>query len=341
MNEATRAKIENLNQQVEHARAKLADESCSAEDRHFFQSTIVTVEELIRKELSKHRLNRVHEIAPGSSNQELTKARMSSAVKRGDDVYLPLLKEVDSVMPNCFLRSALFGAGDGGEKVDRMKIESQGGVSLELTGLTLSTADKRVYAALLSYYKNRPLGIDSIYAEDFLPLKLSALAMTAFGAKNSQLVANVRESLHRLKVAYLSVRIPGVIELDLPSLIEVRGTEDKGVNSRVSFRISSKVATLFGQHRWTSLSPESLELAGLASWLATFYASHSKPRELHVLKDLKRLSGSQSSNSEFKRMLPKRLEKLKGLAEENPARVRSVVFNGNAAVVEMAAWSAN
>lgn len=309
-----------------------------------------TLDRLARSEARKSEAAKaepVQQLPADASAQELRTARQRRAVRRGDDVYLPSWTEATIGLPNALLRSAMFSAASTSPGYLReAKLASQGDSTLTFTGEGLTSYDRKIFAVCLDHYReDRPLspGGDALWVRT----TYFAFARDMGLQYGANVHRAIRASLLRLNSANLRVRV-NRLNVPLPRLIEVAFDEGymdettpddqlKGSDAIV-FRISEAMASLFGPTDWTAVPKVALnDITGLSAWLASFYATHSKPYTLQV-NDLYELSAVASTKAEFRRMLRIALAKLQEF-ENGAIRVDRYAVTRNDVWVCLARWN--
>jgi hypothetical protein len=313
-------------------------------------------------------------IADDASDEVLNVSRVTEAVQRGDAFYLPICAESQVPLPDLFVRSALFSSGKTHEIVEREKVPALGSkkksdkasqkVALRYTGTLLRQFDRRVYAALITYYRRRPLAINN---DDYVEVSIYSFASVLMHAYSPKLNFYIRSSLQRLGSARLSMSINETEQpvkallnatvsggnedckecLDKGGLSSIEVGKAKGaarnkiINNAlksfglsgkdvIKFQIPASLACLYGHKQWGRVSRR--VLAGhtdLDGWLCGFYGSHDVPHWL-PLKALQELSGWDSSDGYgFRRNLKLALMRLseKDIAPE--VRLNPPCFFGN------------
>lgn len=276
-------------------------------------------------------------------------ARQVQAVRFRSDVYLPIFGEGQSVLPNCFVRSSLFpgadpvpphpstaGALSAAEdttctesppsKISLHEVEVQSTIkrkiTLTLEGECLQSYDRRIFAACISRYRDHPLahGADCPWME----LTLGALAKEVRVTRGTTTYAAMKASLLRLGSTTLTIgQSVGKKRITLAPLLEVQFPPDDAPDARkVRFRIREEIAELYGRNDWRRIPMEVLSKQGLVGWLGSFYASHSKSKEIAV-GHLYKLSGLRCRDSDFPRLLEDALRKMKDPGTPSSARVTS------------------
>lgn len=285
---------------------------------------------------------------------EVRKARRRQATRRGQDVYLPSWSDMALALPNTFLRSALFSAGrhiqannknvlegDQSTLVTDKEVVSFSNLTLTLSGYQLCQFDRQVYATCLDYYREKPLSPeDSNHYVKTSFYEFATRTGLAYGLNPHKAI---RASLLRLSFAQIRIRRKGW-NIEVPKLLSVSFEDGSTIgvfkgSDTMLFRVTERVAELFGRGAWTAVEKEAVGCDGLMGWLASFYSGHSKEKALPV-EFLHRLSGYQSHSGNFKTSLIRALHKLKDKKMPDSVRVSEYYFtkDGNALTVVRAAW---
>jgi hypothetical protein len=278
-----------------------------------------------------------------ATGEEMGKARCRQATRRGTDVYLPTWSAMARALPTAFLRSALFSSGrsiqadsvrvlSGDETllVARKEIASFQNMTLTFSGYELCQFDRQVYATCLDYYREMPLSPE----ESQHHIRTSFYEFTGRMGRSYGLNTHkaIRASLLRLSFAQMRMRY-NRMNLELPKLLAVSfqdgesGGDFKG-SDMLLLRVTVSVADLFGPGAWTAVDREAVGYDGLLGWLASFYAGHSGPHWLPVVR-LYSLSGYVSHMRNFEASLVRALDKLKD--EQTPlcSRVGAYHFSND------------
>lgn len=298
----------------------------------------------------------VLELPVNATPREMRAARQRSAVRCGQDVFLPSWQDTAVGLPNALLRSALWSAGkpvalilrgdgapegtDGTEGtpapafastplLQNAKITTIGDVAILYTGEQLTQYDRRVFAACIDYYRaDRPLspGGDAAWIRVSFYRFLEGFGI-AYSADSHRAL---RASLLRLQAAVLQIRTGGM-DIPMPRLVEVAFADgdarqndtkdDTKLRGRdlIVFRVLEPLAQLYGRDDWTKVPRVALKYDGIQACLATFYRTHCKPHWLPV-KSLYALTGVTCSLAEFRRLLKTALAGLQ--APEIPIDLR-------------------
>lgn len=287
--------------------------------------------------------------------EEVRTARRRQATCRGADVYLPSWSAMSQALPNAFLRSALFSscrsvqtenakvlAGDQTLLIAEKVIVTFQNVTLTFSGYELCQFDRQVYATCLDYYRERPLSPEA--CTHHIRTSFYEFATHMGGSYSLDTHKAIRASLLRLSFAQMRLRF-NRLNLEVPKLLTVSfadGEVGEGFKGSdiLLLRVTESVAELFGPGAWTAVDKEAVSYDGLMGWLASFYASHSGPQWLPVMR-LYQLSGYESHMRNFKASLVRALDKLKH--EKRPAcsRVSAYHFSkdGTKLMVVCSVWS--
>lgn len=280
---------------------------------------------------------------------DIKKARLLQAVSVGDKVYLPFCTSSERVLPHCFVRSSLFPASehedlekdavrtnseafnipkntnDKEEKIDALHSitvtsSKSKRITLTLQGSRLRSYDRAIFSACLSMYRDRPLasGPNSPWIE----ISFGALAKLCGTTRGSSSYEAMKASLHRLSTTALTIgQSTGKTRISLNPLLEIKSELGEKSNAqKIKFKISQEIAELFGRQSWWRFPNDVLKKQGLEGWIASYFASHKKPKAL-PLSYLYRLSGLRCKESDFKKLLTNALEKLKSAETPSQARV--------------------
>ncbi len=280
---------------------------------------------------------------------DIKKARLLQAVSVGDKVYLPFCTHSERVLPHCFIRSPLFPASEKEnlkentstsrptaanspnntdeekeptDEVHSITVASSKSqkITLTLKGSRLLSYDRAIFSACLSMYSDQPLasGPDSPWME----ISFGALAKLSGTTRGSSSYEAMKASLHRLSTTALTIgQSTGKTRISLNPLLEIRSELGEKSNAqKIKFKISQEIAELFGRQSWWRFPNDVLKKQGLEGWIASYFASHKKPKAL-PLSYLYRLSGLRCKESDFKKLLTNALEKLKSAETPSQARV--------------------
>ncbi|QZA82268.1 hypothetical protein [Deefgea piscis] len=319
---------------------------------------------LERKEKLENLVPSIAVIPSEATAEELQESRRYQATRRGNDVYLPCLVEVTSIMPKAFIRSALFSpsasvqannanvlAGDQTLLVASKIIATYKSLTLLFSGYELCQFDRKVYANCLSYYREQPLAldknadIDEVVCTDDIQTSFYKFCLRLGVSYSIDSHKAIRASLLRLSFAQLRLRI-NRMNIEIPKLLAINfedgePTGNFRASDKMALRVTKSFAELFGPNEWTSISKKASSYDGLKGWLACFYTSHSKPKWLAV-EWLYCLSGYSSNKNNFKASLIRALDKLKSEKSMGNNHITAYYFSqdGKKILVIRSDWNA-
>lgn len=278
-----------------------------------------------RKERIESQAVPVLDLPKNATNAELAAGRRKQAVRRGDEVFLPICPDDYICMPLCFLRSSLFPAATSSATEGTVSEKNvpvlNSDISIRLSGPELRSGDRRVLAACLAHYRNRPLaaGENGCWVETSLH-ELGRNIGLSIGRTTA---SAIEESLGRLSQVKLLIREKGK-NYDFSSLVEVSRLDPAEKGTKIKIRIQQNLAQLYGKGRWWKIPISVLSFSKLMGWLACFFASHSKHCWLSTRK-LHELSGLNCKLTDFEgRLLGSALEALSDDRVHRAARVFKV-----------------
>ena len=219
-------------------------------------------------------------------------------------VYLPDWKNDRRGSPNSFLRSALFAAIQGKDRLDlkRAKIFSQEGITVTYTGEQLNQEDMTVWLALVDLMKKDSLGTECRFTAHEI---LKYMSLSTGGTQYEQLEMAV------CRMTACLVRVETEKYIYGKSLIE-GFVIDKDTNE-YRVKLSRHLIKLFGENDWTAINWEQrkqLKNKPLCLKLHDYYSSHEKPLSVS-LEFLLNITGSTNSQkASFKRQVKTALEEL-------------------------------
>ena len=205
-------------------------------------------------------------------------------------VQLPLWSEPVRVVPNGFLRSALFGAVRKGRRryLKAEQLAALDGIEIRYTGERLDQGDLDVWESVLHAVRLQELG-SQCRLTSYALLKLMGKTDTG---KNR---ATLHERITRLRANAVEVKqgrytyIGGLI---------AGAAKDEETQEWV-IELDAKLRPLFAADQFTQIEwAVRHELNGqqIAQWLHGFYASHAKPFPFKV-ETLLKLCGSEDASS--------------------------------------------
>jgi hypothetical protein len=217
---------------------------------------------------------------------------------------LPAWPEAVRGVPNCVLRSGIFGAIRRGKReyIQAIPIGAPAGIGILFSGPQLDQADLDVWQQCLHIARHQDAG-SLIYfgARDFL----RSIGRSE-GGRNLEWLRNVFRRL-----------ASSVVEIDdgrrsyFGPMLQ-QGARDDQTGEYV-IKMNSAIVALFIDDGWTQIEWEQrLALAGqpLAQWLHGFYATHARPFGIQVAT-LRNLCGSENGQLfGFRRELKEALAKV-------------------------------
>lgn len=277
-----------------------------------------------------------------ASMTELSEMRQRRSVLHGQSVYLPVWRNDSIVFPNLLLRSSLFSSSNPGPMLKNEPIAVQGDASIIMTGHQLCDYDRRVLAVCLKHYRDQKLA--DATGPKWIETTFWKFAKDLGVSYGAQVHKAIQSSLIRLSEVVLRVRLERY-DLQVGRLIEVRfeSSSEENVRPRgggvIVFRVFDSMARLYGLAKWTAVSEKALHnYSGLASWIVSFYNTHSKPYPI-TMGNLYKLSGSKGEMFAFRRRLKQALSKLQNADVPDNIRISRVDIDGEKVMVYLARWS--
>jgi hypothetical protein len=222
-----------------------------------------------------------------------------------DVIQLPLWPDARRGTPNSFLRSALFAAIQGKDRVwlEEAVLASQHGITVKFTGKQLNQDDLTVWENLVHLAREHPLGtVCSFTSHGLLKAMGMAIGTTQYKQLHSTIV--------RLAACLVEVTHEG--RTYMGHLIESGAKEE--ITKHYKIEINKEMIRLFGDTQWTALDWEQRKLLRnmpLALALHAHYSTHRKPFP-YKLETLAQYVGSNNKNMRgFKQKLFKALAELK------------------------------
>jgi hypothetical protein len=210
-------------------------------------------------------------------------------------IQLPLWHEPKRGTPNSFIRSALFAAIQGKDRVF-MKgqfLGGQEGITVKFTGEQLNQDDLTLWETLIHLARQHPLGNQCSFTAHGI---LKALKVSTGGDEYRRL----HEAITRLNACSVEITHEG--RTYFGSLID-GGIKDE-ITNHYTIEINRKMNRLFGDSQWTAIHwQQRLELRRkpLAQALHAYYSSHKNPVPV-TLRFLQELTGSRNNQpADFKR----------------------------------------
>lgn len=238
----------------------------------------------------------------GKQEQSPSSAPTIPTPPKAEVVRLPVWPDAARAMPNCILRSALFGAIRRGPRrfLQAEPIAAIDGIEIRYTGPRLDQNDLTVYEILLHIQREHDLGRE-IRVRAYELLKRTGKVDT--GGNREVLY----ESLMRLGATMVDVVIGS--KSYAGSLVD-EVSQDKNTRE-YAIILNHKLRPLFDRDQYTLIDwqiRQALNGHQLAQWLHGFYSSHAKPLPMNI-ETLHRLCGSEAVLlSDFAKKLRKALD---------------------------------
>lgn len=233
--------------------------------------------------------------------------RLGKTIKKRNEnsiIQFPLWPEVKRGTPNSFLRSALFSAIQGKDRMymEEVTLFSQKGITVKYTGMQLNQEDLTLWETLAYLAKPYPLGNECVLTAHSI---LKELGLPT-GGKNHKVL---HSGIIRLTACAVEIMHEGRVFFG--SMIE-GGVKDE-VTSFYNIRLNRDLIKLYGNTQWTAIDWQqrlALRRKPLAQYLHGYYSSHLEPYPVKI-STLHGLAGSQNSQlKDFKRQVKAALEAL-------------------------------
>lgn len=212
-------------------------------------------------------------------------------------IQLPLWPEPKRGAPNSFIRSALFAAIQGKDRVfmKEQVLASLSGITVKFTGEQLNQADMDIWEQLVHIGRERPLGHTCDFTAHGI---LKALKLSTGGKDHKHLHSTI------IRLAACAVEVSHEGRTYFGPLIK-SGVKDE-LSHHYRIELNRDLIKIFGENQWTALDWSqrlSLKRHPLAQALHAFYSSHRQPFPMK-LATLKDLTGSRNSQpASFKRQV--------------------------------------
>lgn len=217
-------------------------------------------------------------------------------------VLLPNYPEELRAIPNCFLRSALFGATCCRERryLDKEEIAAVDGIKIFYTGKRLDQGHLDVWESIVHGVRMQALG-SKCRLKSYQLLKMMGKSDSGKNRKTLE--------KHITGLAAGSLTVERGRYSYIGSLVQ-SAARDEDTGEWI-IRIDEKIGQFFSKDQFT-LVQWSIRLAlgrhQLAQWLHGFYATHAKPFPLKI-ETLHKLCGSEAAvMSDFAKTLRKALD---------------------------------
>ncbi|MCP1574173.1 hypothetical protein J2S30_002552 [Herbaspirillum rubrisubalbicans] len=267
---------------------------------------------------------------------EVTAARVFQAVRVHDHVLLPVAREDFRVLPNAYLRSAIFGTGRDVQLKNEQLLSGELEKNTEFTdiaafeymdaqlkGYHLCQYDRKVWATCVEFYRDKPLareGSQDYEKTTFYQFATRMGEMYGPATHRAILASLLRLDTVQFRIRYRGWNLRGQKILNA----SFQDGSDRGKplgSDLIHFQVLDGVAELFGPRGWTALHKNVLSHDGLMGWIAGFYASHNCSYWL-PFEYLRELSGYPGTAKNFKPAFLAAIEKLKGPSVDESYRIR-------------------
>lgn len=218
---------------------------------------------------------------------------------------LPEIFEEKRLIPNCFLRGALFGMVRKGRRklVKEEKIFTMSQYEILFSGEYLDQNDLELWDTLIYLAKQKQVG-DELQITLYELLK--HMRMEDTGGNRKSIIARVK----RLSFGQVTLKLEN--KEYFGSLID-DGFIDNNQKGKLIIKYNKRLAPLFIDGDYTLLSVDIRHLLGsnqLAKWLYNFYESHKDPIPFSI-KFIQQLCRSDNNLKDFKYRLKIALELVK------------------------------
>ena len=215
---------------------------------------------------------------------------------------LPDIFEDKRVVPNSFLRGALFGVVKKGKRaiVKDEKIFSMSHYDISFSGEYLDQNDLELWDSLIYLAKNKMVDYE-------LRITLYELRKFMGYTQTRRVYDTIIIRAKRLKFAMLEIKKDSINYWG--SLIDDVLIDSKD-DGKLVIKFNKKLVTLFSDKDYTIISVDIRKKIGenqLARWLYNFYESHQEPLPF-TIEFLKNLCRSEANIYKFKSMLKDALE---------------------------------
>lgn len=231
-------------------------------------------------------------------------AALAAEREAAEIVHLPLWHTGKAGSPNSILRSALFAAIQGKDRVFLKKavLFSQQGLSIKFTGEQLNQEDMTVWLALTDLARQHPLGTECSFTA-YQILKHMGLKD---GGEQRKVLYN---SVYRLMACGVEIKANRMAYGG--SLVDDFVVDE--VTGHYKLTLNRKLIYLFGENDWTEISwvqRKQLRSKPLAQKLHEYYSSHARPLPV-TIEFLHNITGSTNKDKyAFKQKLKAAFEAL-------------------------------
>lgn len=298
----------------------------------------------------------IYRVPEDASDAALDEHRAIQPVMRGIQTYLPVARTGEFVnLPDCLLRSAVFGSGRGGEVIRDHRVGSHRTYDIRMSGFQLNAYDRRVLAVCLAHYQEgssarkrsgrQPLPLGSKDSDDWVETSYWKLARSLGRSFGVNVATAIDESLQRLRGTEILVSLGSTKLPSIPLLEAELSPGDDGLpraGDSIAFRVVDTFAYLYilssPAKSWTAMPKSGLaDNRGLASWLACYYSSHGKAFTTEIA-NLQDYCNASCKPNEFRRRLKNALTDFQAEDTPDQFRVASFDMTRDQVRVELARW---
>lgn len=238
-------------------------------------------------------------------NELIARVKEIQERRANHGLQLPLWPDDKRGTPNTFLRSALFAAIQGKDRVwlKNEVLASQRGITIIFTGEQLNQEDLTVWESVIHLVREQPLG--------------TAYTLSAHSIlKNAGM--HTGNSQHKQLYDHLRRLTAGLVEITQENTVQYMGHLINSVlketaSSHYEIEVNKKLIQLYGEKRWTPLDVElrqKLRNRPLALALFRHYSTHHDPYP-YKLETIAAYVGSKNQSVRgFKQQLTKALTQL-------------------------------
>ncbi|MFL9879776.1 hypothetical protein PQR63_15355 [Herbaspirillum rhizosphaerae] len=267
---------------------------------------------------------------------DVSKARLTQAVRVNGEVFLPIVGEDFRVVPNACLRSAIFTTGRGvqlsnahllsgklEQTNDFADVVSFDYIDAQLKGYNLCQYDRKVWGTCVEFYRDKPLTKEGASEQTETNFYGFAKKMGELYGKSTHraiLASLIRLDAVQFRIRYKGWNLRGQKILNASFQDGSEHGRQRG-SDLIRFQVLDGVAELCGPQGWTALHKDILTYDGLMAWIAGFYASHSRCCWL-PFEYLQKMTGYPGTSKNFKQAFVAAVEKLTSASVDPSHRIR-------------------
>lgn len=224
---------------------------------------------------------------------------------RESDGILPVWEDDTGLwmlLPNCLVRTGLFGISNNGKMLKRTKIPSLAGIEMVYTGGQLVQSDFDVWYGALSLSKAQGNASMIVFgANQFLKM-----LDRSTGKSDREWL---KMSMAKLKATAIEVTLGD--HTYVGSLLDDFYRDEK--SEKYVVKLNLKMASMFAPNTWSTLDfkqRSELRRKPLAQWLHAFYSTHRQPLDYGVEKIMTLCVSECANLADFRKKLRRALEAL-------------------------------